>query len=240
MITKLNEVFYGVSGELGLICPGQWMTFVRFAGCNLNCSYCDTLYARTGGTRCDTELLVEYVAHRPTPSHVLFTGGEPMLQPEALIHMAALFQSFGRIVSVETNGTFPLNKIDKTNAVKMWVIDYKLDQSWETNRAFHQLPGVGRVLIKFVIKDESQYSLVLKEIIPKIKSERNGSRVLRWAMSPSIPDLPPRALFRWMLQDKLWLRSIEFNCQIHKLCRFAEIERVGALDLKQFSIRVTD
>lgn len=239
MIVKLNEVFYSVSGELGLVSPGQWMTVIRFAGCNLHCQYCDTAYARIGGLACDAYVLVEHIAHRPTPVDVLFTGGEPLLQPEALMQMAALFQSFGRRVTVETNGTFPLKEIDQTNVVKMWVIDYKLDQPWEANRAFHDLPKVGRVLVKFVIGGAHDYHIAMEEVIPKIKSEKKSARVLRWAFSPCFPKLPYRLLFEWMLRDKMWERSIEFNCQMHKLANLTETERRGAINLRRFEIRVT-
>src|SRR5215471_7047924 len=76
---KLYEIYTSISGETqyaGLPC-----TLVRFAACDLRCTYCDTEYAFTGGQEVSVESIVADVESRGVPL-VLLTGGEPLLQRE--------------------------------------------------------------------------------------------------------------------------------------------------------------
>src|SRR5690242_17975858 len=76
---KLYEIYTSIQGETqyaGLPC-----TLVRFAACDLRCTYCDTEYAFTGGQDVTLEAIVADVEARAVPL-VLLTGGEPLLQPQ--------------------------------------------------------------------------------------------------------------------------------------------------------------
>lgn len=98
---KVNEIFYSLQGE-GFN-AGTSAVFVRFAGCNLQCPFCDTDFAV--GTEMTEEDIAAQVVRYPT-SLVVITGGEPSLQlTESLVD--ALHRQ-GRRVAVETNGTHPL------------------------------------------------------------------------------------------------------------------------------------
>jgi organic radical activating enzyme len=101
---KISEIFPSVQGE-GLR-QGEPAIFVRFAGCNLRCAFCDTKYARTGGTDVTAgEIAARVAAMRelyPAPGVVL-TGGEPYAQ-----NLGALIRRLradGLRVRIETNGT---------------------------------------------------------------------------------------------------------------------------------------
>lgn len=97
----INEIFYSLQGE------GHWTgtpaIFVRYAGCNLCCPFCDTDH--THGSEISTDRLISelkrYPAHR-----VILTGGEPSLQITPQL-IGELHKS-GYIIHVETNGTRPL------------------------------------------------------------------------------------------------------------------------------------
>jgi organic radical activating enzyme len=98
MKKKINEIFYSLQGE------GYWtgtpMIFVRFSGCNLQCSFCDTEH-ETFTEMTDSEILAK-IEHFPI-KRVCLTGGEPALQiDENLIN---LLQQNGYFVHIETNGT---------------------------------------------------------------------------------------------------------------------------------------
>ena len=95
---RVNEIFYSVQGEGNF--TGQAAIFVRFAGCNLKCSFCDTNH--WGYKQMTEEEIVEEVKKYPAML-VVITGGEPSLQlTESLIDK---LHDAGKYVAVETNGT---------------------------------------------------------------------------------------------------------------------------------------
>ena len=97
---KINEIFYSLQGE------GFWTgtpaIFVRLSGCNLHCSFCDTLHE--SGQQMSEDQIAQTVAQWPA-RHVVITGGEPslFLTPTLVERLHAA----GKFVAVETNGTHP-------------------------------------------------------------------------------------------------------------------------------------
>jgi 7-carboxy-7-deazaguanine synthase len=78
---KVAELFYSIQGEGRL--TGVPSVFVRASGCNLRCTWCDTPYAswEPEGQDLSIEQIVRQVRDFPA-SHVVLTGGEPMIMPE--------------------------------------------------------------------------------------------------------------------------------------------------------------
>ena len=98
---KVNEIFYSLQGE-GFF-TGTPAVFLRFSGCNLKCSFCDTDH-RSGKEMTDREILAAITAF---PSrHIVITGGEPSLQLTA--DFIALLHATGYFIQIETNGTHTL------------------------------------------------------------------------------------------------------------------------------------
>ncbi len=102
---KIAEIFFSIQGE-GLHC-GMPCWFVRFSGCDKNCSYCDTLYAKTGGSFMTSEKVIKRIEGN---APVVITGGEPTLQGEFLSELLAKLK--GRMVFIETAGSKPLADAD--------------------------------------------------------------------------------------------------------------------------------
>lgn len=100
---QISEIFYSVQGEGEL--TGVPSVFVRTAGCNLRCVWCDTKYAWAGGESLAVGRIVELVTVHPTRFCVL-TGGEPMLA-EGIRDLAAQLQAQGKHITIETAGTLP-------------------------------------------------------------------------------------------------------------------------------------
>ena len=103
---KIAEIFASLQGE-GLR-QGEPTIFVRLAGCNLRCSFCDTKRARRGGRSLATRDIVAEVERLRggfPAGWVCLTGGEPLAQDVA--PLVRLLKKRGLRVQVETNGTFP-------------------------------------------------------------------------------------------------------------------------------------
>ena len=76
---RVIECFSSLQGESTQ--AGRRCFFIRLEGCNLNCSYCDTEYARSGGVEKSVSELVELAVASKVPL-VEITGGEPLLEKE--------------------------------------------------------------------------------------------------------------------------------------------------------------
>lgn len=107
------ELFASVNGE-GLH-AGQFSTFIRFVGCNLRCSYCDTQWAcqkDCPSTEMTCQELTEKVLAEGTPC-VTITGGEPLLQPLLPKLIKKLVEDTSCFVEIETNGSCDLSELAK-------------------------------------------------------------------------------------------------------------------------------
>lgn len=99
---RVCEIFYSIQGEGHR--TGQPMVFVRLAGCNLRCDFCDTKYAwdiRSGREMGEDEIIGEVSKYGC--KWVCLTGGEPMLQDVS--ELMRRLREEGFEVAVETNGT---------------------------------------------------------------------------------------------------------------------------------------
>lgn len=100
---KVREAFYAVQGEGARV--GEATVFVRFAGCNLDCWFCDTDWKYGEAMSVEDVLNTVGAMHDGHPAQwVTLTGGEPCVQPEFNDLVYAL-RGLGYHVSVETNGT---------------------------------------------------------------------------------------------------------------------------------------
>lgn len=118
------EIFYSLQGESSYM--GRPCVFIRLAGCNLNCSYCDTVYSHAKGTKMSFEQILKSVSRYPVKL-VELTGGEPLIQEESTALMQTLLES-GYTVLLETNGTIYLDEVP-LDVIK--IVDIKCPGSGE-------------------------------------------------------------------------------------------------------------
>ena len=170
----VNEIYLSLQGEstfAGLPC-----VFVRLTACNLRCSYCDTAYAFTEGKKMTlTEVRAEigrlaapFANPKPETQNpklplVELTGGEPLLQPNALLLMRVLCDD-GFTVLVETSGALDISKVDPR--VRR-IMDLKCPSSGEVERnRFENLPHLKATdEIKFVIGTREDYAWAKEKIV---------------------------------------------------------------------------
>lgn len=135
---SISEIYASLQGEstwAGLPC-----VFVRLSACNLRCSYCDTAYAFSGGKPMALEAVLAEVerlaapwraqAHGPRLPLVELTGGEPLLQAEALPLMQRLCDA-GFTVLLETSGALDIAPVDPR---VHRIMDLKCPSSGESGR----------------------------------------------------------------------------------------------------------
>jgi len=213
----VHEIFTSVSGECGVIRQGDWVTFVRLAGCNLRCFWCDTSksHSKTAGAPMTiTDILSTVILN--DIYKVVLTGGEPLLQGELVYDLLRALVQRGIVVQVETNGTIFPPEIPGVT----WIVDYKLPSSRMEDRMipvsdFMRLP-MGS-WIKFVIGSPVDYYKAML-LCREIRKFSDGKYHLAFSACP--PDMKHADLYEHMLMDGL--TDITFSAQIHKLCGLVE------------------
>ena len=104
----VSEVFVSISGESTL--AGTPATFVRLAGCNLNCHWCDTRHKLDQNVQVEMDRLLDLVLGQ-FPNWVIITGGEPLLQASEVETLCQRLGYAHRRVMLETNGSLDISSI---------------------------------------------------------------------------------------------------------------------------------
>ena len=200
---KICEIFASIQGESTL--QGVPSVFVRLAGCNLNCRYCDTAYAREGGTEMSLEKICRCVDDYGL-EFVCITGGEPLLQKEtSLLAIELLYR--GYTVSLETNGTFDTSGLHE-DIIR--IIDIKCPGSGEHGKTFRRNISKRRqnAEFKFVITDRADFDYAIS-FVRKHGLDENNPILL----SPAWGFLEPEVLAEWIIKE---MPGARLNLQIHK------------------------
>ncbi len=208
---KVAEKFVSINGEGPR--AGELAVFLRFCGCNLDCSYCDTRWANTAAVKYElvsAEELVEYVKSTGV-KNVTLTGGEPLLQAN-IAHLIKLLGEAGAEVEIETNGSVPLKNIVSLAPRPAVTADYKLPSSgmekYMLTENFSYLTLQDAV--KFVVGDMCDLARA-EEII-------NGyglKEKCRIYFSPVFGKIKPVEITEFMKERKL--NGVRLQLQLHKI-----------------------
>jgi len=122
---KLVEIFKSLQGEGRN--QGKPTVFIRLAGCNLNCSWCDTPLSHEEGQEFGNDEIIRK-ADESGCKDICITGGEPLLQVSELRVLLSRLSRFGYSIEIETNGTIDFGPVQDNATICM---DVKCPSSGE-------------------------------------------------------------------------------------------------------------
>ena len=214
-IIEIYKSLQGESSHAGLPC-----VFVRLAGCNLRCTWCDSEYTFKGGSRMAQEQIETEVARLlPNKGLVEITGGEPTLQEREAVPLMASLLASGYTVLLETSGERPLASVP-AEVVK--IVDVKCPDSGEGGTFLPENLNAltERDELKFVISSRRDYEFARDFILevasslcasiifsPAFRKDATGSRGVEHCL------VDPRDMAEWILADNL---NVRLGFQIHK------------------------
>jgi len=215
---SIIEIYRSIQGESSF--AGVPCTFVRLAGCNLRCTWCDSEYTFSGGKKVsDDDIIAEVQKLAPT-GYLEVTGGEPMLQERELVPLMQRLLDLGYQVLLETSGERPLASVPK--AVHK-IVDVKCPDSGEGDS--FNLENLETLTpsdeIKFVIASRRDYEFAreftkdcrLEERVNSVifslafRKDATGSRDASHCL------VDPRELADWIVADGL---NVRLGLQVHK------------------------
>lgn len=209
---KIAEKFISINGES--VRSGQLAVFIRFCGCNLRCSYCDTMWANNLNVPfeiLDEDEIYSYIKSTNI-SNVTLTGGEPLIQKDMLVLLKKLATDESLNVEIETNGSIDLKPILNIEKRPSITIDYKLPGSgMEKNMFLYNFTQLTKLdTVKFVASNIEDLEKV-KVIIEKFQLVNKCNIYL----SPVFGKIEPETIVEFM--KKNCINGVNFQLQLHKI-----------------------
>jgi 7-carboxy-7-deazaguanine synthase len=215
----LIELYKSVQGESSF--AGLPCIFVRLAGCNLRCAWCDSEYTFTGGKAYTADEIVAQIEALAPCRLIEFTGGEPMLHARELLPLMERLLAQNYTLMMETSGERPLADVPK---LVHKIVDVKCPGAGSAANSF-RMENLEALTkndeVKFVISHREDYDFALDFIRTHELHEKAGQILLSPAFNkaPSLlrttdnAILDPRLLVEWMMDDGIDAR---LSLQIHK------------------------
>jgi 7-carboxy-7-deazaguanine synthase len=201
---RVTEIYPSIQGESTH--AGKPCVFVRLTGCNLRCTWCDSVFTFTGGAWRELDAVIDE-AHAFGIHTIELTGGEPLLQPAAIPLMERLLAQ-GHEVLLETSGSLSIAAVPEAVCV---ILDLKPPDSGEVERnLLSNLPLLRpHHEVKFVIASRRDYEWSRGVVREHALAER--CTVL---FSPAWGRVPLADVASWILEDRL---PVRFQVQLHKV-----------------------
>lgn len=210
---KVVEKFVSINGEGNL--AGYLAVFIRFAGCNLSCSYCDTSWANKEGVK--FELMSEQDIYDYIKStgvkNVTLTGGEPLIQEDIYLLIEKLSFNSSLNIEIETNGSVDIKKyINIQPKPPNITMDYKLSSSnMESKMIIENFNYLKKSdLVKFAVSSMEDLNEA-KYIIEKYNLEEKCSVHI----SPIYGAISMSAIIDFMKEHLM--SNVKFQPQLHKI-----------------------
>ena len=233
----ITEIFTSLQGEGPYV--GMPQVFVRFAGCNIECRYCDTKEKskvsaiKTGGSadggksqKSKINNIVRKViglSKKEGIDTVSLTGGEPLLYSEAVREIARALRKKGFRILLETNGTLPEAFRSIKTEIDIVSMDIKLPSAcgaglWEKQRDFLRLAKTKDVYIKTVIEPDTPK----REFIRALELVKKIDRKIPFILQPvtqtkKISHEVLRKCLQWYALARKYLTNVRIIPQMHVL-----------------------
>ena len=211
---RVVEQFVSINGEGKR--AGQLALFIRFAGCNLNCEYCDTKWANEADVSYQEYTLDElYQLIKESKVHnVTLTGGEPLIQPhiDKLLDLLRLDDTFR--IEIETNGSVDIVPFLTSKALDnvSFTLDYKTGVSGMESKMFlkNYVNLRRQDTVKFVVGSRADLEKA-KSIIEDYHLVEKGCGIY---LSPCFGKIEPEQMVDFLVEHRL--NDINIQLQLHK------------------------
>ncbi len=211
-VYKVAERFVSINGES--LRAGEIAVFIRFAGCNLNCGYCDTKWANAEDTEYESlskEEIYDYIK-RTEITNVTLTGGEPLVQDgiDELLLTLAMDETLH--IEVETNGSVDIAEFKALTDRISYTLDYKLpDSGMEASMCLSNYNYIDKKdVVKFVAGSPADLQRA-REIMYTYGLDVKTNVYI----SPVFGKLEPADIVDFMLENNM--NGIRLQLQMHKL-----------------------
>lgn len=229
----ISEIFASYQGEG--IYVGEPQVFIRFAGCNLRCGYCDTPKSQSLAED-QKYVALEHIVSQvrelskkklssdddSAPRTVSITGGEPLLYTAFLSKLLPELKKAGMKIYLETNGTLP----EAFGRVRKWVgvvaMDIKLpsdcgEKLWELHKRF-LFTALAKAFVKVVITGKTADA----EVASAVKLVASVSPKIPFVFQPVTPQaktpaVEPSKIARWTALARKKLSCVSVLPQMHKI-----------------------
>ncbi len=218
---NIAEKFISINGEG--VKAGQTAVFIRFTGCNLCCSYCDTKWANEKNApyeKMTAEKIVDYIKSTGI-KNVTLTGGEPLIQDNIKLLLELIAKEKELCCEIETNGSVDLKRFSDIVNRPSFTMDYKLPSSgmeeYMLTENFKLLTL--RDTVKFVSGSHEDLNRA-KEIMDKF--ELYGR--VNLYISPVFGSIQPVKIVKFMTKNKM--NDVNLQLQMHKIIWDADMKGV--------------
>jgi organic radical activating enzyme len=192
-IYPINEIFQSFQGEGMNI--GAFTTFIRFAGCNLKCEFCDTNHEPKTHLNCQGIIdFIDHLRFNQPVNYIVFTGGEPTLYNLKPLVIALREKYRGVYIALETNGLLHVNATFNWYTVSPKPPDYKIAL------------GISASELKYVVNNDFCFTHINPEFhchIIWLQPESNNPKFMKKA---------------WKIaQDHPEIKNLRVGIQLHKV-----------------------
>ena len=203
----ISEIFSSIEGEG--IRTGYLCTFIRLVGCNLLCTYCDSLYSVKIQNKEQYQIMdIDQIINRCIQlknKRITLTGGEPLIHKDVKKLIYRLIEE-GFEVNIETNGSVPLTDYESCNVII--TMDWKSPSSGMNDKMNRNNLSLlkSKDVLKFVVQDDKDLD-DMKDIIKCVDCNI--------FVSPIFGKINPKDIVQYLKDNNI--QNVRLQLQLHKI-----------------------